>query len=155
MGRTPRVEMRQVETVEDQLSSVLAPRRLQAALLFTFAGLALLLAMVGAYGVLSYAVTERTHEIGVRVALGAERGDVVRVVLERAVRLAGVGIALGVLVSASLTRLMSSLLYGVSPTDPWTYAAVCLLLLLVAILAAYLPARRASRVDPVIALRYE
>jgi putative ABC transport system permease protein len=155
VGRTPRVEMRQTETAQDQLSSVLAPRRLQALVLVTFAGLALLLAIVGAYGVLSYAVTERTHEIGVRVALGAERGDVLRMVLWRAVRLAGAGVVVGVLASVGLTRFISSLLYGVKSTDPWTYGAVSLLLILVAIFAAYHPARRATRVDPIVALRYE
>jgi putative ABC transport system permease protein len=155
VGRTPRVEMRGTQTAEDELLSGLAPRRFQTMLLVTFAGLALLLAMAGAYGVLSYGVTERTHEIGVRVAIGAQRMDVLLMVLGRAARLAGMGIGIGVIASASLSRLIASLLYGVRPSDPWTYAATGLVLFFVAILAAYLPARRAMRVDPAVALRYE
>lgn len=153
--RTPRIEMKPVETLEDQMTEAIAPRRFQAALLAAFAALALLLAMVGVYGVLSYDVTGRTHDIGVRMALGARQRDVVGMVLGRAARLAGAGIALGLIASLGLTRLMSSLLYGVKPSDPWTYAAVSLLLMTVAALAAYLPARRAVRVDPLVALRYE
>lgn len=137
------------------MMGAIAPRRFQAALLGAFAALALTLAIVGVYGVLSYAVTERTHDIGVCMALGAGRLDVLGLVLGRAVRLVGAGIGLGLVASLGLTRLLSSLLYGVKPSDPFTYAAVSLLLMTVAVLAAYLPARRAVRVDPIDALRYE
>jgi ABC-type antimicrobial peptide transport system permease subunit len=128
---------------------------LQTILLAAFAALALLLAMAGAYGVLSYSVTERTREFGVRLAIGAHRRDVLYLVLGRAARLAGLGICVGVVASAALSRLMTSLLYGVMPTDTWTYGAVALILFLVSMLAAYLPALRATRVDPVVALRYD
>jgi putative ABC transport system permease protein len=149
------VSMTGIRTLEDRLYSAVAPRRFQAVLLAIFAGLALLLAMAGAYGVLSFAVAERTHEIGVRIALGAARADVFRIVLARAVRLALAGAAIGLCGATALTRWMNSLLYGVKAGDPWTYAAVSLLLIAVAGLAAFVPARRAVRVDPMEALRYE
>jgi putative ABC transport system permease protein len=155
LNRTPQLRMSSVETVDAQLSAAMAPRRFQATLLVTFGALALLLAMVGAYGVLSYAVTERRQEIGVRMALGATDGDVLRMVLKRAARLVGAGVAVGWLASAGLTRLMTSMLYGLKPTDPWTYAAASVLLVAVAMFAAWLPARRATQVDPIAALRYE
>jgi predicted lysophospholipase L1 biosynthesis ABC-type transport system permease subunit len=155
VGKTPLAQMRGTQTAADELLSGLAPRRFQTTLLVTFASLALLLAMAGVYGVLSYGVTERIHEIGVRVSIGAQRIDVLRMVLGRAARLAGVGIGIGLIAFASLSRLMASLLYGVRPNDPWTYAATGSALFLVAILAAYLPARRAMRVDPIVTLRCE
>ena len=143
------------ERLEDRLSTAMAPRRFQAALLSTFAALALGLAIVGAYGVLSYAVTERTREIGVRMALGAGRADVLQMVIGRAAKLTVAGIVVGLLASMGMTRVMASMLYGVAPTDPFTHVAVSLLLIVVALVAASIPARRAARVDPIVALRYE
>ena len=124
-------------------------------LLASFAGLALLLATIGMYGVISYSVAQRTQEIGIRMALGAPRGNVFGMVLAQGARLAGLGIAIGLLAALAVTRLMTSFLYGVRPTDPLTFAAVSLLLAGVALLACYVPARRATRVDPMLALRYE
>jgi putative ABC transport system permease protein len=147
--------MKEVKTLDEQMTDAIAPRRFQAALLATFAALALLLAIVGIYGVISYDVTGRTHDIGVRMALGARQGNVLGMVLSRATRLAGLGIVLGLIASLGVTRLMSSLLYGVKPSDPFTYAAVSLLLMAAAVVAAYIPARRAVQIDPLVALRYE
>ena len=129
--------------------------RFSMLLLAAFATLALVLATVGMYGVISYSVAQRTQEIGIRMALGAARQDVLKMVLSQGVRLAGLGIAIGVVAALAVTRLMVSFLYGVPATDPLTFTAVALLLLGVALLACYVPARRAMRVDPLVALRYE
>jgi len=124
-------------------------------LLGAFAVLALVLSCIGIYGVISYLVGQRTHEIGIRVALGAQRGDVMRLVLGQGAKLALIGVAIGIAAALGLTRLMANQLFGVTAHDPLTFVAVAILLTLVALLACYLPARRAVRVDPMIALRYE
>ncbi len=124
-------------------------------LLAAFGAFALILACIGIYGVISYSVAQRTREIGVRVALGANRLNIFRMILGEGARLAGLGIAIGIAVALGVTRMMSSFLYEVRPTDPATFAAVCVILLSVAALACYLPARRATRVDPLVALRHD
>lgn len=142
-------------TLDDQLSLAIAPRSFQTGLIVGFAGVALLIAIVGIYGVLSYSVSQRTHEIGVRMALGAQVRDVLELVLGRAAMLITLGIALGVVLSLGLTGLMTTLLYEVRPNDPWTFGVVALLLAAASLFASYIPARRAARVDPLVALRYE
>lgn len=144
-----------VSTVDALISDSLRARRFSLVLLSSFALLAMVLALVGIYGVMNFATSQRTHEIGVRVALGAQTRDVLKLVIGEGLMMASLGIALGLAASAVLTRLMASLLFGVSATDPATFAAVTLLLLSVALLACYLPARRAAKVDPLAALRYE
>ena len=133
----------------------IAPRRFNMHLLGAFAAMALALAAIGIYGVMAYSVAQRSHEIGIRMALGARSADVLRMVLRDAVFLGSIGIAIGVAGALALTRLMTNLLYGVKATDPATFFVVSLLLAVVAVLAAFVPARRASRVDPMVALRYE
>jgi predicted permease len=144
-----------MSTFTEVFAASLNTRRFNLILIGIFAGSALLLAVAGIYGVLAYSVARRTREIGVRIALGASTGNVLGLVLGQAMATALAGVAAGILGAFILTRLMRSLLFEISPSDPLTFAAVALLLLLVAALAAYLPARRATRVDPTIALRYE
>jgi putative ABC transport system permease protein len=145
----------QIATMDEILSQSLERRRLYLVLLGVFAGLALLLAATGIYGVVSYSVTRRTREMGIRVALGAERLDVLGLILLQAAKLALTGEFFGILVALAVTRLMSSMLFGVSAADPWTFAGAVVLLTAVAFAACYIPGRRAMRVDPIVALRYE
>ncbi|HEX8852451.1 MAG TPA: FtsX-like permease family protein, partial [Pyrinomonadaceae bacterium] len=151
----PQLPLFGVGTLSEQLSSALSTDRMIAVLLSVFGGAAMLLAAVGLYGVMSYAVAQRTHEIGVRMALGAQTRDILRLVVGQGMLLALVGVVLGLCAAYGLTRLLSSLLYGISATDAATFAAISLLLASVALLACYLPARRAAKVDPMTALRYE
>jgi putative ABC transport system permease protein len=144
-----------VTTMEKLVSDSLAQRRFSMTLFGIFAVLAMALAIVGLYGVMSYAVAQRTHEIGLRMALGAQGRDVLRMVVGQGMALVAVGLGLGLAGAFLLTRLMVSLLYGVSAADPLTYAGIALLLAAVALLASYIPARRATKVDPMVALRYE
>jgi predicted permease len=143
------------QSMDEVIAGSLAARRFSMILLAIFAILALLLASVGIYGVISYVVGQRTHEIGIRMALGADQGEILRLVLGGAGRLALTGIAMGLVSALGLTRLMARLLYGVGPGDPLTFIAVPAILISVAFLASYVPARRASRVDPMVALRYQ
>jgi putative ABC transport system permease protein len=144
-----------VQTMNDVSAASFDARRFNMLLLTLFAGLALVLAAVGVYGVMSYAVTQRTHEIGIRMALGAQVGNVMKLVMKGGLVIASVGVAIGLVGAFALTRLMSSLLFDVAPTDKSTFAAVSLALLLIALAACYIPARRATKVDPLQALRYE
>jgi len=147
--------IRNVQTMNDVLATAVAPARWSSTLLGVFAGVALVIAILGVFGVLSFVVTQRTREIGIRIALGATPGHVRRMVVTRALGLATLGLALGLVGALWLTRFMESLLYGVTATDPLTYGAVATMLVLTAVLASYLPARRATRVDPISALRAE
>jgi putative ABC transport system permease protein len=145
----------QTRTMSELVSRSVAPRRFSMTLLGAFAFVALALAGVGIFGVMNYAVTQRIHELGIRVALGAQKRDVLKLILGEGMLLTGIGVAVGLVAAFMLTRLMASLLYGVSATDPLTYASVALVLAGIALLACYIPARRAMRVDPMVALRYE
>ena len=144
-----------IKTMEQVLSDSVALPRLSTALLAAFAGIALILASIGIYGLVSYSVTQRTHEIGIRMALGARPGQVLQMILRQGVVLAVVGVAIGLAGAYAATKLLASLLYGVSASDPMTFAVVPLLLIFVTLLASYVPARKAMEVDPIIALRQE
>src|SRR2546425_303828 len=144
-----------VMTMDKLLDESLEDTRFYMRVLGIFAGMAVLLALMGIYGVMSYFVNERTREIGIRVALGAQSADVLSMVVKTGLRLALIGIAVGIVLALGVTRLIASILYGVKPTDPITYGAVAVLLITVALLACFLPARRATKVDPMVALRYE
>jgi putative ABC transport system permease protein len=144
-----------VWTISEVVDQSLFAPKLGAALLGVLGLLALALASVGLYGVMAYTVSQRDHEIGLRMALGARRGDVLQLILKQAMTLVGVGMGIGLALSLGVTSLVSSLLYGISPADPATFLGVTALLVTVALVAVLLPAHRASRVDPLVALRYE
>jgi len=151
----PDLPLAKVTTLTTLVDESMSQPRFSMLLLATFGALALLLASIGMYAVISYSVGQRTREIGIRMALGAERSNVFEMILGQGARLAGVGIATGLVAALGVTQLMASFLFGVQPTDPLTFAGVSLLLMGVALLACYVPARRATRVDPMIALRHE
>ena len=149
------VPVYQVATMDQLVRATVATERFDLFVLVFFAALALTLAAVGIYGVLAFGVSRRTREIGIRFALGAHPREVLRLVVRQGMQLVIAGILLGIAGALALTRLMASLLYGVSPTDPATFVAVSVFLAMVALIACYVPARRAMRVDPIVALRTE
>jgi len=151
----PAEPLTRVRGLRDVLESSIAPRRFNTFLLAIFACAALLLSSIGLYGVISYSVGQRTHEIGIRMALGAQPRDILRVILGQGLKLLAIGVAIGLAASLALTRLMADLLYGVSTTDPLTFVTVTALLAFVALLACFIPAQRAMKVDPMVALRYQ
>jgi putative ABC transport system permease protein len=153
----PNEPIKPVVPMDEAVSNTIAVagRRYMMLLLGIFAAVALVIATVGIYGVVSYAVSQRTHEIGVRMALGAQAGDVLRMVIWRGMSLTLIGVALGLAAALALTRVLKNLLFEVSPTDPATFSVIALLLICVALIASYIPARRATMVDPLQALRHE
>jgi putative ABC transport system permease protein len=151
----PNVAAGHIRSMNEIRSAAVAMREFNMTLLSLFAGAALLLAAIGIYGVIAFSVTQRTQELGVRMALGAQRSDVLRLVLGEGLRLAATGIAAGLAGTLALTRVLQTFLYGVSPTDPTALACTTLLLGSIALFACYIPARRAMKVDPMVALRYE
>jgi putative ABC transport system permease protein len=142
-----------IDSMEHIVAGAVARQRFSMLLLAIFAAVALVLAAVGIYGVMSYSVAQQTREIGIRMALGAQRSDVLRMTVRQGLRLVGFGLGIGLVAAFILTRVMASLLFGISATDPLTFISISLVLLAVAILASYIPALRATRVDPMIALR--
>jgi putative ABC transport system permease protein len=145
----------EMQTLEQLVAKSLGQRRFTLTLMLLFGVIALVLSAIGIYGVMAFGVTQRTQEIGIRMALGASALDVLKMVVGSGMFLAAIGVAVGLIGAFGLTRLMSSLLFGVSPTDLLTFALVTAGLLIVALLACYIPARRATKVDPLVALRYE
>jgi len=151
----PTIPITNVQTLADVVSNATAPARWSTTLLGVFAGVALVTAILGVFGLLSYTVTQRSRELGIRIALGASRSGVQRLVLSRGLALALAGLVVGLAGALILTRFMQSLLYGVTPTDPFTFIGVSAVLMLAAVGASLIPARRATRIDPIVALRAE
>jgi putative ABC transport system permease protein len=151
----PGLPVTKVKTMNDVAAASFAARRFNMLLLTIFAALAVLLAAVGIYGVMSYTVTQRTQEIGIRMALGARGADVLGLIIKNGMILTAVGVVIGIVGGLVLTRLLTSLLFGVTPTDKLTFLVVSALMITIAFVACYLPARRATKVDPLVALRYE
>jgi len=149
------IPLANLRTMQDVIASSVQRRRFAMLLLSIFAGLAMLLAAIGLYGVMSYTVSQRTHEIGIRMALGAEKEDVLKLIVGQGMQLVATGVLLGIIAAVALTRLMSNLLFAVSARDPLVFGFIAVLLATIALMAAYVPARRAARVDPIVALRYE
>ena len=145
----------QVQSMDELISSSVAQPRFQTILVASFAGIGLTLAVIGIYGIVSYSVAQRTHEIGVRMAIGAQRFHVLHMVLGEGSRLVVLGIGLGILGALAAGRVLMSMLFEIKTTDPGTFIVVSILLAAVALLASYIPARRATKVDPIVALRYE
>jgi putative ABC transport system permease protein len=145
----------EAKTMQQLLAESISGRRFNMLLLTVFGAVALVLAVVGIYGLMSYSVAQRTHEIGIRVAIGAQPRDVFRMVIGQGMMLAMIGVAFGLAGAFGLTRLMATMLFGVEPTDPTTFVIVAVLLSAVALVACFIPARRATKVDPLVALRYE
>jgi putative ABC transport system permease protein len=144
-----------IRTLDEYVAEQLWQPRQTMTLLAMFGAIAVVLAMIGVYGLMAYAIRQRTHEIGIRMALGASRRDVLRLVIAQGLLLVALGVAIGIAGSFALTRLLGTLLWGVTPTDPLTYVVVIMTLVTVAMLACYLPARRALFIEPMIALRHE
>jgi putative ABC transport system permease protein len=155
MKQEPNLPVYNVKMLEQYRREYLSNERLRAAMFGGFGLLALVLASLGLYGALSYSVAQRTQEIGVRMALGARTGDVLRLVIEDGIRLTAIGVILGLAGAFAVARVLKSMFYGVSPTDPLTFIVIALLLTFVALAACWIPARRATKVDPLVALRYE
>jgi putative ABC transport system permease protein len=151
----PEQPVSNIRTLEQAVERSVAGRRLLLTLVGIFASAALALATIGLYGVMAYAVTQRTQEIGIRMALGAQRRDVLKLMVGTGMRMALIGVVIGVIGSLALTRVIQNQLYSVSTTDPITFAGISLLLLAVALLACWVPARRAAKIEPILALRYE
>jgi len=149
------VPVSRVKTMEHIVSESVTQPRFNLFLLGMFSGLALLLSVAGIYGVTAYTVTQRTHELGIRIALGAQVGDVLRMILGQGMAVIGMGLVIGLIAAFGLMRLMNSLLFGVSATDPFTFIGITVVLIAAGLLACYIPARRATKVDPLTALRYE
>jgi putative ABC transport system permease protein len=144
-----------IQTMQEVIADSVSNREFQTVLLSLFAAVAMTLAAIGIYGLMSHAAAQRTREIGIRMALGAQKRDTLRLVVTQGMFLALLGVSIGVIGALALTRFMASLLYGVKPTDPMTFIGVSLVLAAVSLVASYVPARRATKVDPMVALRYE
>jgi ABC-type antimicrobial peptide transport system permease subunit len=144
-----------MDSMEHIVAGAVARQRFSMLLLAIFAGVALVLAAVGIYGVMSYSVAQQTREIGIRMALGAQRSDVLRMTIKQGLKLVGLGLVIGLAAAFVLTRVMATLLFGISATDPLTFITISFVLLVVAMVASYIPSVRAMRVDPMVALRYQ